>query len=216
MECIADSSNVLLGGIEVISELDLELFERAFLKGDFVKHSLLDAESALVVDVKTECLLEHVISGERLHRWVPWEKLRNAVKIEAKDKVVFDEWIGTVEEVFEDGLLETSDGTAYRIAEMGGLLETGRYAREVLPEEAEFMQQFGQFPRTANIETDRVIRVLPLIVYVVWNAINQTVSFRPRKPKLTFSYPYLNTTATPSPRSFGVDPRSSSSPTSRA
>lgn len=38
------------------------------------------------------------------------------------------------------------------------------------------MKQFGQFPPSANIETDRVIRVLPLIVYVVWNAINQTVS----------------------------------------
>lgn len=125
----ADPSNVMMGGLEVASEFDLDLFERAFLKGDFVKHSLLDAESALVVEVHTECLLEHVISGERLHQWVPWNKLRNAVKIEAKDKVVVDEWIGTVEEVFEDGLLEAADGSAYRIAEMGGLLETGRYAR---------------------------------------------------------------------------------------
>ncbi|BEJ15510.1 hypothetical protein CspHIS471_0501150 [Cutaneotrichosporon sp. HIS471] len=168
-------SNVLNGALEVASELDLELFERAFLKGDFVKHSLMDAESALVVDVQTECLIEHVISGERLSQWVSWEKLRNAVRIEAKDKVVYNEWIGTVEEVFEDGLMEATDGTAYRIAEMGGLLETGRYASEVLPEGAEFMAQFGQFPPAADINSDRVIRVLPLIVYVVWNAINQTL-----------------------------------------
>lgn len=87
------------GGLEVFPELSLQLFERAFLKGDFVKHSLEDAESAVVVEVMTECLVEHVISGERLSEWVPWSKLRNAVKIEAKDKVVYDEWIGTVEEV---------------------------------------------------------------------------------------------------------------------
>lgn len=48
--------------------------------------------------------------------------------------------------------------------------------QEVLPEPAEFMAQFGHFPPTANPTTDRVIRVLPLIVYVVWNAINQQVS----------------------------------------
>lgn len=125
----ANSSDLRTGDLEVASELALDLFERAFLKGDFVKHSLLDSESALVVDVQTECLIEHVISGERLHQWVPWNKLRNAVKIEAKDKVVYDHWIGTVEEVFEDGLLEAADGSAYRIAEMGGLLETGRYAK---------------------------------------------------------------------------------------
>ncbi|GMK56130.1 hypothetical protein CspeluHIS016_0211860 [Cutaneotrichosporon spelunceum] len=168
-------SDVMNGTLQVVSEFDLELFERAFLKGEFVKHSLMDAESALVVDVETECLIEHVISGERLSQWVPWGKLRNAVRIEAKDKVVYNEWIGTVEEVFEDGLMEASDGTAYRIAEMGGLLETGRYASEVLPEGAEFMSQFGQFPTAADINSDRVLRVLPLIVYVVWNAINQTL-----------------------------------------
>lgn len=87
------------GELEAVPELSLQLFERAFLKGDLVKHSLEDAESAVVVEVETHCLLEHIISGERLSEWVPWSKLKNAVKIEAKDKVVFDEWIGTVEEV---------------------------------------------------------------------------------------------------------------------
>jgi ubiquitin-conjugating enzyme E2 O len=188
---------------EVVSELDLDLFERAFIKGDFVKHSLMDAESALVIDVQTECLIEHVISAERLPQWVPWEKLRNAVHIEAKDKVVYDEWIGTVEEVFEDGLMEAQDGTAYRLAEMGGLLETGRYAKEVVPEDAEFMSQFGQLPSAANINYDRVIRVSPLIVYVVWNAINQTVSTLEGVPGLQ-QLPISEHDSHPEPKKFWV------------
>lgn len=82
-----------------MSELDLELFERSFLKGDFVKHSLDDPESAVVIDISSECKLEHVISGQRLDGWIPWTALRNDVRVEAKDKVVYDEWIGTIEEV---------------------------------------------------------------------------------------------------------------------
>ncbi|CAK9781769.1 hypothetical protein CC85DRAFT_267536 [Cutaneotrichosporon oleaginosum] len=165
-------SDVMTGDLKVMSEMDLELFERPFVKGDFVKHSLMDAESALVIDVQTECMIEHVISGERISQWVPWDKLRNAVRIEAKDKVVYDEWLGTVEEVFEDGLMEAQDGTSYRMAEMGGILETGRYASEVVPQDPEFL---ALCPPGANFHEDRVIRVLPLIVYVVWNAINQTL-----------------------------------------
>lgn len=69
------------------------------MKGDFVKHSLEDPESAVVISVSSECKLEHVISGQRLDGFVPWELLKNDVKVEAKDKVVYDEWVGTIEEV---------------------------------------------------------------------------------------------------------------------
>lgn len=34
--------------------------------------------------------------------------------------------------MFEDGLIECSNGDCYRIAEMGGLLETGRFANVCL------------------------------------------------------------------------------------
>ncbi|WOO78553.1 putative ubiquitin-conjugating enzyme E2 23 [Vanrija pseudolonga] len=165
------------GVFEVVPELSLQLFERSFLKGDLVKHALTDLESAVVVDVQTECVVEHVMSRERIVRPVPWTKLKNAVRIEAKDKVVYDEWIGTVEEVFEDGLIEAArDGSCYRIAEMGGLLETGRFAHEVLPDHPGVMAEFNNsFPPSANASTDRVISVRPLIVFVIWNAINQTL-----------------------------------------
>lgn len=183
----ANGSNAMSSEFESAPQASLQLFDRQFMKGDLVKHALTDVESAVVISVETECQLEHVISHERIPRWIPWKQLTNAVKIEAKDKVVYDEWIGTVEEVFEDGLIEAMDGSCYRIAEMGGLLETGRYAnvgtvpifaltqQEVLPEHPEFLSQFSQFPSFANPMVDRVISVRPLILFIVWNAINQTV-----------------------------------------
>ncbi len=87
------------GDLSIVPEFSLLLYQREFLKGDVVKRSLTAVESAVVVDVKTEVQLEHVITKQRVKGWVPFEKLGNSLKIEARDKVVYDEWIGTVEEV---------------------------------------------------------------------------------------------------------------------
>jgi ubiquitin-conjugating enzyme E2 O len=212
---------VTTGEYETASELDLQLFERQFMKGDLVKHTLTDIESAVVIDTKTECKLGHVISGERLPRWIPWNQLRNAVQIEAKDRVVYDEWIGTVEEVLEEGLVESRFGPCYSIAEMGGLLETGRRAAEVVPENTSVMNSLWQFPPYAHPADDRVVTVRPLIIFIVWNAINQTVSeavicLPGRGETDARSCPSPSTTSTPSPRVSGAAPTLRSSPTLRS
>lgn len=56
-------------------------------------------ESALVVNVKTEIKLQHALTGEELDQWVKYEDVSNALEIDARDRVVYDNWIGTVEEV---------------------------------------------------------------------------------------------------------------------
>jgi hypothetical protein len=83
----------------IVPESSLLLYQREFLKGDVVKRSLVAVESAVIVDIRTEVQLEHIMSRERLRNWVPFDKLRNGMAIEARDKVIYDEWIGTVEEV---------------------------------------------------------------------------------------------------------------------
>lgn len=65
------------------------------------------------------------------------------------------------------------------------------------------MQQFSEFPPAANPDVDRVISVRPLIVFIVWNAINQMVGYTLFKA-LTGSFRYLSTTSTPNRRSSGV------------
>jgi ubiquitin-conjugating enzyme E2 O len=108
---------MLTGELAIVSESSLLLYQREFLKGDVVKRSLVAVESAVVVRVKTEVQLEHVASCTRPRGWVPYEKLRNALYIEARDKVVYDEWVGTVEEVSTDdslgGIGRSSDWLRY-------------------------------------------------------------------------------------------------------
>lgn len=75
--------------------------------------------------------------------------------------------------------------------------------QEVLPEQVEFMQQFSEFPAAANPEVDRVISVRPLIVFIVWNAINQMVGDRNGIAD-GGSFRYLSMTSTPNRRSSGA------------
>ena len=92
-------SDMWTGELAIVPESSLVLYQREFMKGDIVKRSLASVESAVVVNVKTEVQLEHIITMQRIKGWVPYEKLANSLNIEARDRVVYDEWIGTVEEV---------------------------------------------------------------------------------------------------------------------
>jgi ubiquitin-conjugating enzyme E2 O len=70
------------------------------MRGEFVKRNLTDLESAVVVESNTKVKLESLyLIGYRLPVWVPWNKLANALALERRDKVVYQNWIGTVEEV---------------------------------------------------------------------------------------------------------------------
>lgn len=52
-----------------------------------------------MVNVKTEIKLQHALTGEELDQWVKYEDVSNALEIDARDRVVYGNWVGTVEEV---------------------------------------------------------------------------------------------------------------------
>ncbi|KIR99879.1 ubiquitin-conjugating enzyme E2 O [Cryptococcus deuterogattii 2001/935-1] len=168
-------SHLSTGRLAIVPESTLRLFQREFLKGDIVKRSLTSQESALVVNIKTEVKLQHALTGEELDQWVKYEDVSNALKIDARDRVVYGNWVGTVEEVFENGFVETKHGRYYRIAEMGGLLEVGRNVEDVLPKN--IFDKMAALPKSlpsfAEPQIDRILKIDPVVVYVIWNAINQ-------------------------------------------
>ncbi|KAK8844131.1 hypothetical protein IAR55_006925 [Kwoniella newhampshirensis] len=166
-------SNIANGELEIVPESTLRLYQREFIKGDVVKRALTSPESALVVDIRSAVRLQHCLSKEKVDGWVDFEKMGNALLFDARDRVVYDEWIGTVEEVFEDGLVESQIGICYRLAEMGGLLEPGRLVADVIPKDMPEAAMSNPLPPFANPAVDRVIEVNPVVVYVTWNAINQ-------------------------------------------
>lgn len=153
-------SDVMDGTLSIVPERKYVLFSRDFMRGDVVKRALTQAESAVVVDIESEVRLETITRdpSDRLGAmsdWVAWKKLKNSLAAEQRDRVVFDEWIGTVEEVrtgllgeggrvgmwlgddvwerrietdgqvVEDGIVQPMFGPSYRISEMGGALDIG-------------------------------------------------------------------------------------------
>lgn len=103
MRHAADTSDIATGQLAIVPEAALVLRSRDFLRGDVVKRSLTNVESATIVDITSEVKLEHAITRELIDDWVPYGLLRNSMTIEARDKVVYDNWIGSVEEVSADG-----------------------------------------------------------------------------------------------------------------
>ncbi|OCF32415.1 hypothetical protein I316_05840 [Kwoniella heveanensis BCC8398] len=168
---IADITN---GELSIVPESSLTLSSRDFLKGDVVKRSLTSPESAVIVDMSTQVKLVHAITKAPVEDWVDYKLLKNSLSIEARDRVVYKGWIGTVEEVFEDGLIESQIGICYRLAEMGGLLDPGRKAADSIPKDAHGHLS-NPFPPFASPSVDCIIDVRPIVIYVTWNAMNQQI-----------------------------------------
>ncbi|WVQ93025.1 hypothetical protein IAU59_000088 [Kwoniella sp. CBS 9459] len=167
-------ADTISGDLSIVPESSLTLSSREFLKGDVVKRSLASPESAVIVDMTTQVKLVHAITQTPLDEWVDYKLLKNSLSIEARDRVVYNGWIGTVEEVFEDGLIESQIGICYRLAEMGGLLDPGRKAEDAIPKDAHDHLSHP-FPTFANPSVDRIIDVRPVVIYVTWNAMNQQI-----------------------------------------
>lgn len=91
-------SDMTLSTLSIVPESSLILFQREFLKGDIVKRSLTAIESAVVMGSESEVQLEHAITGKKVKGWIPWSRLRTGMAMEARDRVVYGNWIGTVEE----------------------------------------------------------------------------------------------------------------------
>jgi ubiquitin-conjugating enzyme E2 O len=68
------------------------------MKGDVVKRSLTDVESAVVMDLESRVRLRHAVAKHRTGGWIPFAQVKNALSMEARDRVFYDQWVGTVEE----------------------------------------------------------------------------------------------------------------------
>ena len=52
-----------------------------------------------MVDTKTDCRLSSVDTREPVKDWFPWEKLRYAVSLSPRECVIYNNWIGTIDDV---------------------------------------------------------------------------------------------------------------------
>jgi hypothetical protein len=111
----------------LFEQSQLQLVDRTFLRGDYVrKPSDSKRATGIILDVETQVKVMDAFNQTPLDTWISTDKLVNYVRISRGDHVVYGEWIGVVEEVLEEAMVQFVDGTVERVADLGsGLLQPG-------------------------------------------------------------------------------------------
>lgn len=155
--------------LAIVPESSVQLVSREFLTGDLVKRSLTQSKSGIITRLRASVQVEHVFTKQRLDAWIPQEKLKSSLMVERKDKVFFDEWVGSVEDVYEEGQIEGSLEPSYRVQQPGGSLNIGGPVGEHSCNDPNCQHAL---PGKGKAE-DICVALRALGVIVSWTAINQ-------------------------------------------
>lgn len=114
-------------------------------------------------------------------------------------RVINADWIGVIEQIFEEGLVETEDKVAWRIADMcvssplsprrcrpadatlvpgsrrGGMMDPGRTVAELFPADGPGPPPLPGHSGPRDLSLERIVDIRPIVVHVSWIALNQKV-----------------------------------------
>lgn len=107
---------------ELIPEARLELLDRALYVGDVVKRTFKDAMSGTVIGTKAVCTLfpaamfnpanlQQALSEDHSIRLVPAEELINVHEYVEGALVVYGDWVGRIDQVFDDVAIKLSNNS---------------------------------------------------------------------------------------------------------
>ncbi|KAF2249809.1 hypothetical protein BU26DRAFT_518343 [Trematosphaeria pertusa] len=107
---------------ELIPESKLELLDRALYVGDVVKRNAKDPMSGTVIGTKAVCTLfpatmfngghlTHAMTDDLSIRGVPADELINVHEYVEGALVVYEDWIGRIEEVYEEVAIKLSNNS---------------------------------------------------------------------------------------------------------
>ncbi len=68
-------------------------------RGDLVKRTVHDVTSGVVTGASVEVQVEHAVGMDQYSGWIASEDLENAMDLYIGDFVIYDDWVGQVEEV---------------------------------------------------------------------------------------------------------------------
>ncbi|KAE8209671.1 hypothetical protein CF327_g6372 [Tilletia walkeri] len=154
----------------IVHESTLEVRDRAFQTGDRCKRSVLPTTSGVILSVTTEVQLEHVLSKQRTD-WVPASEFTNAARVFVGDHVINSNWVGVVEEVFEEALVELNNAQdVVRVCDVGSRLIVG----EIDP--LRLVATWPALSPYVNKGPCHVVDVKQTVVCVNWLGINQKLT----------------------------------------
>lgn len=119
-------SDLLSGEQHILPESTLTLHSRDIQRGEIVKRSLTKPESAVVLETKTEVKLKHCFTGQELDDWVPVDLLAPSIVFERGDRVIYKNWVGTVEAIMEVGISLTPEGKLHWLLDPFCITAVGR------------------------------------------------------------------------------------------
>ncbi|KZT36569.1 hypothetical protein SISSUDRAFT_1049714 [Sistotremastrum suecicum HHB10207 ss-3] len=161
---------------EIVQESELTLVDRSFNIGSPVKRSFDDVQSGIVVDVETKARLEHAISGVVVPGWISTLDVYPSPPLEIGDYVIYDDWVGQIEEVFDESTVQLGSGDLVRVPELSARLTVGDRGYDVLPAQIQPMPSLHTLARNPEAShSDIVIDVQQTVLAISWLAINQSL-----------------------------------------
>ncbi|KAG7450676.1 uncharacterized protein BT62DRAFT_927948 [Guyanagaster necrorhizus] len=162
---------------EILPESELTLVDRTLQPGDYCKRSIDDVHSGVVTNIRVRGRLEHVISGEPVEGWRNSDQVVPAMEAEIGDYVVYDDWVGQIVELYDENIIEVSNGQLVRLPEFSTRLAIGQKGSDILPSSS--MQNLIGFFMGSNRtdhSVDTVVAVKHTVYAVAWLAVNQTLA----------------------------------------
>ncbi|ELU39894.1 ubiquitin-conjugating enzyme domain-containing protein [Rhizoctonia solani AG-1 IA] len=156
----------------IVPESEYELVDRTFRVGDVCKRGIDDVASAVVLEVRCELRLKHAISGVPVEGWIPGEEVENKPGVMLGDYVVCNDWVGQVEEIFDEAIILLNDKDLVRVADMGGRFAVGDRGTDILP-------ATGHPPFTSGT-SQCILEVQPSVLAVSWLLTPEESANRPR------------------------------------
>ncbi|KAG8850223.1 hypothetical protein FRC20_002096 [Serendipita sp. 405] len=153
----------------IVSDSTLRLVDRSlFVRGDICKKTRSeDAQSGAVLNVHVQIQVRHAITNMSVDAWFEREEFRPHQSLLLGDYVLCENWIGQVEEVFNEALMVSPTAQMQPVYELGGRFSVGDKCFP-LPEP----DQHTEKPKEP---TDIIVKVTPVAAAISWSAVNQSL-----------------------------------------
>ncbi|TFY70916.1 hypothetical protein EVG20_g2080 [Dentipellis fragilis] len=162
---------------EILPESGFTLVDRMFQPGDLCKKSIDDVRSGVVTGVDVKARLEHAISGAPVPGWKSMSDVESPADVDVGDYVAYDHWVGQIVELFDEAVVDISNGQLVRLPELSSRLTVGDKGSDILPSPVNFGSLFGLFSRASRQNSaDTVVEIKHSVLAISWLAIDQSLS----------------------------------------
>ncbi|THH08339.1 hypothetical protein EW145_g2772 [Phellinidium pouzarii] len=160
---------------EILPESDFKLIDRPMQAGDICKRRYEDVQSAVVTNVDVKFKVSHAVSGLELDEWKTINDVKEFDDIAVGDFVEYNDWIGQVQDFFDESTIQTADGTLVPLPEVSARLTVGERGADIIPTRDGIQSILSYFMGEPSAD-DIVVSVKHTVYVIAWMAIKQMLT----------------------------------------